>query len=94
MMNNSLAVNYTDAQLRVLVEEYITQLKSGLSLKGACDYVLYWAIEDGCRGGVGVFEGNALCQSDQERVKRSLESIALDGRIAETGEGLYERVKD
>lgn len=32
------ALNYTTPQLRSLIEEYIMQQKSSLSLKGACDY--------------------------------------------------------
>ena len=93
--NNALAVNYTDSQLRALVEEYITQQKSTLSIKGACDYVLFWAIEEGRRSDAGLFEGNALQPNDQERVKRTLEAIAKDGRIAPSlTEGMYDRVKN
>lgn len=44
--NNPVSVTYTDAELRNLVEEYITQQKSGFTLKGVCSYVLYWAVED------------------------------------------------
>lgn len=79
---NRFMVNYTDSQLRALVEEYIVQQKTSLSLKGACDYVLYWAIEEGRRSGAGLFVGTALQPNDQERVKRVLEKIAQDGRIA------------
>lgn len=38
--NNPVSVTYTDAQLRNLVEEYITQQKSEFTLKGVCFYVL------------------------------------------------------
>ena len=38
--NNQVSVTYTDAQLRNLVEEYITQHKSGFTLKGVCSYDL------------------------------------------------------
>lgn len=38
--NNPVSVTYTDAQLRNLVEEYITQQKSGFTLQGVCSYVL------------------------------------------------------
>lgn len=37
---NTVSVTYTDAQLRNLVEEYITQQKSEFTLKGVCSYVL------------------------------------------------------
>lgn len=93
--NNTIAVDYTDPQLRALVEEYIMQQKSTLSLKGACDYVLFWAIEEGRRSDTGIFEGTALQPNDQERVKRTLEAIAKDGRIApSSSEGIYDRVKN
>lgn len=38
--NNPVSVTYTDAELRNLVEEYITQQKSEFTLKGVCSYVL------------------------------------------------------
>ena len=41
---NQVSVTYTDAELRNLVEEYITQQKSEFALKGVCSYVLYWAV--------------------------------------------------
>lgn len=89
------AVNYTTPQLRSLVEEYIMQQKSSLSLKGACDYVLYWAIEEGRGSAAGLFEGTALQPNDQERVKQILETIAQDGRIAPSStDGIYVRAKN
>lgn len=81
--NNPVSVTYTDAELRNHVEEYITQQKSGFTLKGVCSYVLYWAVEDG-----KVTESRSLIESeemqtrDQDRVKRILETIIADGRIA------------
>ena len=86
-------MNYTDPQLRALVEEYIMQQKSTLSIKGACDYVLYWAIEEDRRSDTGLFEGTALQPNDQEIVKRTQEAIAKDGRIApSSSESIYDRV--
>ncbi len=38
--NNQVSVTYSDAELRNLVEEYITQQKSEFTLKGVCSYVL------------------------------------------------------
>lgn len=38
--NNQVSVTYTDAELRNLVEEYITQQKAEFTLKGVCSYVL------------------------------------------------------
>lgn len=95
MNQNTVAIDYTDPQLRTLVEEYITQQKSTLSIKGACDYVLFWAIEESHRSNSGLFEGTALNPNDQERVKRVLERIAKDGRIApSSSEGIYDRVRN
>lgn len=95
MMDNTLKVNYSDSQLRALVEEYIMQQKSTLSIKGACDYVLFWAIEEDRRSDTGLFEGTALQSNDQERIKRILETIAKDGRITPSSiEGIYERVNN
>ena len=95
MNQNTVAIDYTDPQLRALVEEYIMQQKSTLSIKGACDYVLFLAIEEGRKSDAGVFEGTALQPNDQERVRRVLEKIAQDGRIApSSSEGIYDRVKN
>lgn len=82
--NNTVSVNYTDAQLRTLVEEYITQQRTVLSLKGACDYILYWAIEENqvANPQGSLLEANELHPSDQDRVKHVLETIVRDGRIA------------
>ena len=44
--NTPVSVIYTDAELRNLVEEFITQQKTEFTLKGVCSYVLYWAVED------------------------------------------------
>ena len=80
---NPVLVTYTDAELRNQVEEYITQQKSEFTLKGVCSYILYWAVEDG-----KVTESRSLIESeemqtrDQDRVKRILETIIADGRIA------------
>ncbi len=38
---NPISVTYSDAELRNLVEEYITQQKSEFTLKGVCSYVLF-----------------------------------------------------
>lgn len=80
--NNQVSVTYTDAELRNLVEEYITQQKTEFTLKGVCSYVLYWAVEDGklaeCKK---LIESDELQQSDQDRVKRTLAAVVTDGRI-------------
>lgn len=81
--NNQVSVTYTDSELRNLVEEYIAQQKSGFTLKGVCSYVLYWAVEDDkvaqCNS---LIVGNTINNADQDRVKRLLEAVVQDGRIA------------
>lgn len=78
-----MSVTYTDAELRNLIEEFITQRKEDFSLKDVCAYVLYWAVEDGkVADGNNLIVSNELQPSDQERVKRIIEAVALDGRIA------------
>ena len=93
---NPVAVDYTDAQLRALIEEYITQQKSSFSFKGLCSNILYWAIEDGKVAGVaGPIESNELHPSDRDRVKRIVATIVEDGRIAfaEGDEKKYDIIK-
>lgn len=81
-MKNPISVNYTDAELRNLIEEYITQQKSEFTLKGACSYILYWAIEDGkFVDGQKLIESIELHPNDQNRVKQLLQIIVNDGRI-------------
>lgn len=90
--NNPVSVTYTDAQLRNLVEEYITQQKSGFTLKGVCSYVLYWAVEDDkvaqCNS---LIESNAISNADQDRVKRLLEAVVTDGRIVSVSDGIFQK---
>ena len=82
-MNNPISVEYTDYELRNLVEEYITQQKSGFTLKGVCSYVLYLAVEDDkVAQGHSLIVGNTISNADQQRVKRLLEAVVQDGRIA------------
>ena len=95
-INSTIQVTYTDIELHNLIEEYITLQKAGFTLKGACSYVLYWAIEDGKAAGVeGPIESNELHPSDGDRVKRTLAAIVEDGRIAfaEGDETKYDIIK-
>lgn len=80
---NAISVTYSDAKLRILVEEYITQQKSEFTLKGVCSYILYWAVEDGKVTEIrSLIESEEMQTRDQDRVKRILETIIADGRIA------------
>lgn len=86
-INNQVSVTYTDAELRNLVEEYITQQKSEFTLKGACSYILYWALEDGkVVDGKSLIENYELQVNDQERVKTVLNAIIADCRILADGD--------
>lgn len=90
--NTPVSVTYTDAQLRNLVEEYITQQKSGFTLKGVCSYVLYWAVEDDkVAQGDSLIVGNAISNADQDRVKRLLEAVVTDGRIVSVSDGTFQK---
>ncbi len=81
---NPIALAYTDSELCTLVEEYIFQQKKEFTFKSLCSFILYWAMEEGKTAGNGsaVRESNELQESDQDRVRCILESIAKDGRIA------------
>ena len=77
-----MSVTYTDAELRNLIEEFITQRKEDFSLRDACSYILYWAVEDGkVTDSSKLIESKELYSNDQERVKIVLDDIVADGRI-------------
>ena len=88
MYNTTIGIDYSDARLRVLIEEYITQQRSSFTLKGVCSYVLYWAMEEGkaTQSGKGLFEGDKICQADCARVSNLLSKIAGEGRIIANGD--------
>ena len=85
---NPIAVDYSNEELRLLVEEYLSMQKAEFSLKGVCSSVLYWAMEEGRTGGESntIYESNQLQGSDCERVRQILESIVKDGRICRVGD--------
>lgn len=77
-----VSVTYTDAELRNIVEEYITQQKSEFTLKGVCSYVIYWTVEDDKVADANSIIGrNEIHPNDQKRVKHILDAIIKDGRI-------------
>ncbi len=82
--NNPITPTYSDTELRHLVEEFIVQQKMEFTFKSLCLFILYWAMEEGktAVNGSVVRESNELHESDQDRVRRILESIVKDGRIA------------
>lgn len=92
--SNPISINYSDENLRILVEEYITQQCSAFSLKGVCSYVLYWAMEDGRTTSDGLFESSQLALADCKRVSGVLNQIIGEGRIAAMGSGTYCKTLD
>lgn len=44
--NKPIEVKYSDAMLRILVEEYITMQRREFTFNGVCDFVLYHAMEE------------------------------------------------
>lgn len=85
---NPIKISYTDARLRVLVEEYITQRRCSFTLKDVCSYILYWAIEEGkaTQSGDSLIDGETICQEDSERICRFINQIVSEGRLAVQGE--------
>lgn len=80
--NNQISVTYTDAELRNLIEEFITQRKEDFSLRDVCSCILYWGVEDGkTTDSKALVKSNELSNNDQDRIKKLLEAIVSDGRI-------------
>ena len=65
-----IPITYSDAILRILVEEYITQQRNTFTLKGVCSYVLYWAMEEGHTTKAGLYESSQLAQADDDAMSR------------------------
>jgi hypothetical protein len=78
---NPIQVNYTDQELRILIEEYIAMQRSSFSFKGVCSYILYRAMEEGKTANNGIYESNQMAQKDGERVSVILDKIVAEGRI-------------
>ena len=89
--NTTISIDYSDAQLRQLVEEYITQQRSSFTLKGVCSYVLYWAMEDGHTTCSKHYECAKLSNNDCDRVNNILDKIIQEERIIKNSDG-YETI--
>ena len=83
-----IVIDYTNQHLRVLIEEYIIQQRNAFTLQGVCNYVLYWALEDGhtIPSGNTLYESNQLAGADCDRVSYILEMIVKEGRIEANGD--------
>lgn len=66
---------YTEKELAVLVEEYITQQRKEVTLKGLYSFIVYWGMED------RRIAGNQLSDADKDNVNIILNRIIKDGRI-------------
>ncbi len=86
-----VSLTYSDAELRNLIEEYITQLKAEFTFTGICSYIAYWAMEDALKAGNNkiIYESNKIQPDDQDRVRRVLDAFIRDGRIKVSGEAYY-----
>lgn len=78
---NPISVNYSDQELRILVEEFIAMQRSEFSFKCICSYILYRAMEEGKTVGEGIYECNQLEMKDCVRVNSIMEKIVGEGRI-------------
>lgn len=74
-MNMSNPTPYTDQELTVLIEEYITQQRVEFTLRGLYAYIVYWAMEE------KRIAGDQLSDADMEKVYGILKRIVKDGRI-------------
>jgi hypothetical protein len=83
---NPIQVNYTDQELRILVEEFIAMQRSSFTFKGLCSYILYRAMEEGRTKGERIYESNQMQTEDCNRVKSILKKIVCEGRIATTSD--------
>ena len=94
MSYEPIEVSYSDSKLRILAEEYITQQKTEFTFKGVCNYILYWAMEDGktAKAQDSLYQSNELQITDQERVRCVLDTIIRDGRIASVGGNVYRKL--
>ena len=69
-----IQVTYSDAKLRILIEEYIAMQKSEFSFKSVCSDILYRAMEEGRTTNKGLFDSNQLHEDDCKRVSMFLEN--------------------
>lgn len=90
--NKPIAVDYSNAKLRVLVEEYITMQRKDFTFKGVCSFVLYRAMEEERTAGAGLYESDLLAPADCNRVRVILEKIGHEGRLSVAGEDCYTKI--
>ena len=82
--NSPVTLAFSNAEIRILIEEFISQQEKVFTFRSLCSFILYRAMEEGKTVGIcsAIRESNELQDSDQNRVWCILESIVKDGRIA------------
>ena len=78
---NAISINYTDQELRILIEEFVAMQRHEFTFKGICSYILYRAMEEGRTANNGIYESDQIEQKDSERVSITLGKIVGEGRI-------------
>lgn len=80
---NPVPVDYTDEELRIIVEEYIIVQKSEFSFKGICRHVLQKAMDEGrtVDSRNTQYESNELKASDGIRVSNILWDLIFERKI-------------
>lgn len=80
---NPVPLDYTDAELRTVVEEYIAAQKSEFSFKRLCHSVLHRAMDEGktVDSRHTQYESTELKSSDGNRISRILWDMIFERRI-------------
>lgn len=95
MNTDPIKIDYSDAKLRTLVEEYITMQRREFTFRGVCDSVLYRAMEEGHTAGQTIYDSNEFQLSDQDRIRCVLTKIVEEGRITVSADKVtYMKVKE
>ena len=80
---NPVPLDYTDEELRTVVEDYIAAQKSEFSFKRLCLYVLHRAMDEGktVDSRHTQYESNELKATDGIRISRILWDMIFERRI-------------
>ena len=74
-MTTNTPTPFTERDLAILVEEYITQQRGPFSFHDLCAYIVYWGIEE------RQLASHQLSDSDSACVSRILQRIQREGRL-------------
>lgn len=80
-MSTNNPTPFTDRDLAILVEEFVTLQRGPFTLRDLCSYIVYWGMEE------HRISGLQLPEEQMQTVDHILERIVRDGRIrvAENG---------